>query len=234
MKDSFSDAKQLFLTFDGNHFMMEREGVYETYKAYNIPKETEREWLTELRDEHRIAFEQAADVVTLVRHFEAYGNVIGALGDKNALRYMLGYLKQRIERLDTVTAYQLVSAIGNAAYGFDQIAYFRFTLKRRSAHRWKWIWMTNNYLTRESFYSSLTGAEFWTAMSHTTERKMARKLLPVLEALWMNPFSTDEAWRTDPHAQFCTEKSVRENMQRMINEYSNLLVSNFRRIFSNQ
>lgn len=233
MKNSdLAIAKQMFRKYNGNHYMMEREDEYETYKAFGISEKLERSWRIELRNEYRLAFERATDAITLVDHFNAYGEIISALGDKKALRYMLAYLKKHAKQLDTVTAYNLVSAVGSSAYGFDQVAYFRFALKRKRAPRWKWTLMTEVYHLREGYYSMLSGAEYWTAMNHTAERKMARALLPVLEQLWERPFRADDVWKSSNLSQFCTEKIIRENICRDINAYKELLTTNLQRMFA--
>lgn len=44
-----SKAKDLFLKYDGNTFFMAREGDYDAYKSFHIPRETEIGWIRELR-----------------------------------------------------------------------------------------------------------------------------------------------------------------------------------------
>ncbi|QJD83213.1 hypothetical protein [Cohnella herbarum] len=50
MTDQLTRAKQLFTSFDGNTFQMYREGRYEEYQQYNVPKETETDWFKEMVD----------------------------------------------------------------------------------------------------------------------------------------------------------------------------------------
>ncbi|WP_239616814.1 hypothetical protein [Cohnella mopanensis] len=45
-------AKELFTSYDGNTLQMYREGRYEEYKQYNIPKEIEIEWFREMIDQY--------------------------------------------------------------------------------------------------------------------------------------------------------------------------------------
>ena len=223
-------AKQLFRKFAGSHFMMYREGVSETYEAYGIPPETEHQWRIELRDEHKNGYEHATDVVTLVHHFDAYGSMIADLKDKKALRYMFTYLKKHFRQLDTVTAYRLVSAVGSSASAFDASAHMSFLIKRSKYSAGKQLRMTYNYLSGEWRYNRPQGEELWTAENRATERKMARKLLPILEELSMNPFSMDETWKTAPLSQFCTEASIRKNIHDTIVEYNELLTTYFQRL----
>jgi hypothetical protein len=43
-------AKALFMKYDGNTFHMRREGEYDIYKAFQVPREMEILWIRELRD----------------------------------------------------------------------------------------------------------------------------------------------------------------------------------------
>ncbi len=52
-----SKAKDLFLKYDGNTFFMRREGDYDTYKAFQVPRETEISWI---RDLHTSFLDQLA------------------------------------------------------------------------------------------------------------------------------------------------------------------------------
>lgn len=47
-KEIMDRAEYLFFTYNGNHYYMANDGVYEEYKSYNIPKEQESIWLTEI------------------------------------------------------------------------------------------------------------------------------------------------------------------------------------------
>ncbi|WP_028610909.1 hypothetical protein [Paenibacillus harenae] len=48
MNDSLLKAKELFTAYYGNFIQMHREGKLEEYRAYELPKETETEWLQEM------------------------------------------------------------------------------------------------------------------------------------------------------------------------------------------
>ncbi len=43
-------AKEIFLTYNGNHSAMANDGVYEEYKSFGISKEQETVWLNSLPD----------------------------------------------------------------------------------------------------------------------------------------------------------------------------------------
>lgn len=50
MDSSLIRAKELFTSYDGSTFQMYREGKYEEYKQYHVPKEIELEWFREMID----------------------------------------------------------------------------------------------------------------------------------------------------------------------------------------
>ncbi|NLP41266.1 MAG: hypothetical protein GX348_03570 [Veillonellaceae bacterium] len=47
-EDGLAKAKTMFFRYQGNFFYMSRDGEYEEYKKYNIPKEQELIWKDEL------------------------------------------------------------------------------------------------------------------------------------------------------------------------------------------
>jgi len=43
----YEKAKRIFLYYNGNYYLMERDGIYSDYKSYEIPKYYEKKWLYE-------------------------------------------------------------------------------------------------------------------------------------------------------------------------------------------
>ncbi|QSF43698.1 hypothetical protein [Paenibacillus tianjinensis] len=52
MNDEFLQARELFVRYSGSLVQMHREGALKTYQEYNIPKETEQQWLKELAGDY--------------------------------------------------------------------------------------------------------------------------------------------------------------------------------------
>lgn len=50
-KQYIKKAKQIFEKYKGNYYQMKREGVYDVYKSYEIPKEIEIQWMIEKQTE---------------------------------------------------------------------------------------------------------------------------------------------------------------------------------------
>ncbi|TVX96286.1 hypothetical protein [Cohnella terricola] len=51
MDDQMIRAKELFTSYDGSTFQMYRDGLFEEYKQYNIPKQLEISWINEMIDQ---------------------------------------------------------------------------------------------------------------------------------------------------------------------------------------
>ncbi|MCL6604188.1 MAG: hypothetical protein K6T94_15090 [Paenibacillus sp.] len=52
MEDQAQRAKELFATYYGSFLDMHREGKLAEYKSFNVTRETEIEWFTEMIDRH--------------------------------------------------------------------------------------------------------------------------------------------------------------------------------------
>lgn len=52
MRDNLQEAKEMFLKYNGSHFFMSREDDYEKYKSFNVTKEQELTWITEIQQDN--------------------------------------------------------------------------------------------------------------------------------------------------------------------------------------
>ena len=78
--------KEIFIHYGGSHFHMERDGIYQTYKSYNISRDQEIEWLSEYQDclARKISesptdsdsFSKLCQVVTLEGNIESLNKLI--------------------------------------------------------------------------------------------------------------------------------------------------------------
>ena len=41
-ENKYKEAKEIFMKYDGNHFFMAREEIYDTYKKYEVPEALEK------------------------------------------------------------------------------------------------------------------------------------------------------------------------------------------------
>ncbi len=74
---SLDAAKLFFFEYDGSTFDMSRHGVEERYRAYEVPPETEAEWLEELVTNKlmRLRFDRNWRVLAFLRHHERLGHL---------------------------------------------------------------------------------------------------------------------------------------------------------------
>ncbi|WP_159067782.1 hypothetical protein, partial [Paenibacillus ihuae] len=75
MNDEFLQARELFVRYSGSLVQMHREGALKTYQEYNIPKETEQQWLQELTGDYlqRLSirdWEAVAGLETLSKQYQ--------------------------------------------------------------------------------------------------------------------------------------------------------------------
>ena len=66
--DRYREAKEIYFKYGGNSFFMTREGDYEHYKSFAVPKEVEKEWMREYRDTlfAKLHAETSGDGLTLI------------------------------------------------------------------------------------------------------------------------------------------------------------------------
>lgn len=58
--NNIEQAKQLFLKYGGSHFLMAREGEYDLYRSFNIPKEQEYMWIQDYENKLLMEIEREA------------------------------------------------------------------------------------------------------------------------------------------------------------------------------
>lgn len=109
-------AKQIFDQFDGSYFLMCREGVFEEYKSYMIPRSTELQWLKEKQDNVLKNLLKCTNNKTKAELFDRYGQYASYINDAAAFRFMLSYLEEHKSEWDTETLFRIVSTILNARH----------------------------------------------------------------------------------------------------------------------
>ena len=67
-------AKQIFLHYNGQHYHMAHDKVWEEYKNYNIDKNTEDEWIKELINLRFMDFKKSSDIKYLIPLVDYYND----------------------------------------------------------------------------------------------------------------------------------------------------------------
>ncbi len=114
-----SKAKKIFIRYGGSHFHMARDDMYESYKQYSIPPETEREWLIELKNKHFAKFSESSNAKDKTTAFCDYGDVIALLKDSSAFEDMLTYLEKNSENIDSNSLLIKINTVLNVANAFE-------------------------------------------------------------------------------------------------------------------
>lgn len=87
------------------YFFMMREGNgdYELYTSYNISKQQERCWLTEMQDEFMESFTHAQCRTQLLDSLSKYIDVTKELHDRSAVWSLCDYIEQHAKNWDMST-----------------------------------------------------------------------------------------------------------------------------------
>ncbi len=109
-----AQAKELFFSYDGSRFYMSRDGVEKTYSGFDVPPETEREWLAELT-ETRVRELDGEDnwrALHFLIHHDDYRHLgaVVAASPKGKLWQRCSYLENLLTYLKKADQRSLVSA----------------------------------------------------------------------------------------------------------------------------
>ena len=91
MSSNIQLAKEIFLKYGGSHFHMEREGEYELYTSFNIPKELEKLWIKEFQEE----------LLEKVKQDKSVGQNYNLLCSTIRQYYSLDMLKELVDNINS-------------------------------------------------------------------------------------------------------------------------------------
>ncbi|WP_378127556.1 hypothetical protein [Cohnella boryungensis] len=97
MDDQIIRAKELFTSYDGSTFQMYRDGLFEEYKQYNIPKQLEIKWINEIIDQS-IQELSIRDCKTLFR----LDSIATNYQDKRILKEVLSFASRNVMSSDSI------------------------------------------------------------------------------------------------------------------------------------
>jgi hypothetical protein len=72
-------AKEIFFSYNGQHYFMDHDGVYDEYKKYNISEIVEKEWIEELVKLRLNEYKESSDykyLTPLVDYYNRYDLII--------------------------------------------------------------------------------------------------------------------------------------------------------------
>lgn len=114
-----NEAEEIFKNYKGNCYQMMREGDLDRYKTFNVLKETENKWLTEMQSELCSDLISTTNNKLKAEYFSEYGSIVVLLKDSNGLLNMMGYLNKNISILDSNTIFRFINTILNAQKSFQ-------------------------------------------------------------------------------------------------------------------
>ena len=108
----YDEAKKIYFYYNGNFFFMDREGDYEKYQAFNVPKTIEKEWTEELKDNYKKSIENEKNMQKFELSCNALirisSNTINGLADINSLLFVYNIFMERRDCLDTYTIVKMI------------------------------------------------------------------------------------------------------------------------------
>ena len=106
---NFEDAKAVFDKYDGSYYQMVRDGQYEKYKRYCVPKSLEKEWLKSKQNAEYKELLRSKNMYKTAHAFDMYCHFTSLLGDKNGIRIAEEYISDNMTIQDTWTLIREIS-----------------------------------------------------------------------------------------------------------------------------
>lgn len=117
---AYLEAKKIFDWYDGSHFHMVREGDYQKYKEFGVPKEVEMRWISELKKDIVAKLYSEKNEAEIASLFSRYGHKVAQTTDKDGLLFMLEFAKENQKKWDSFTNLGAAKSILNTVNSFDE------------------------------------------------------------------------------------------------------------------
>ena len=120
-------ARDIFRKYRGMYFFMMREGNgdYELYKSYNISRQQEISWLTEMQSEFMESFSHTQCSRQLLDALSKYIDVTKELHDQSSIWNLCDYIEQNALNWDISTTLMSVAILFRAKgiIDYDKVAF---------------------------------------------------------------------------------------------------------------
>lgn len=107
----YEKAKRIFLYYNGNYYLMERDGIYSDYKSYEIPKYYEKKWLHEKIIMLLFELKEENDVRKLLEKNLKILELIFELDKKTIHRKFLFQFRKNLNKMDMFSKVVLIETI---------------------------------------------------------------------------------------------------------------------------
>lgn len=117
MNKSYLEAKKMFLNYQGNHFLMEKEGEYQRYKQFNISHEQEILWISEYSE---FLLYNIKNNKIITSEMIYLFNAIKMYKLTECFRNLLDWVQQNFKNLDTFTNIRIVEELGEIIEAYEK------------------------------------------------------------------------------------------------------------------
>lgn len=106
-----SCVKEMFHKYEGDFFQMERDGEYQEYKKYKVPRGLELQWIEELKDDLIKILLNCTNHKRIAETFALYGHYAVQTKDEKMFEFMLRYVFEHNKDWDTNTTFRNINVM---------------------------------------------------------------------------------------------------------------------------
>lgn len=108
MNNNLEQAKNIFIEYSGNHYFMERDGVLEKYRKFNVSKEKEITWIKEYQNDLILKMQKEDYIDEL---FTEFSQIVCDFQDYESLKTMIDIASLITLKKDTFLKLRIVEEI---------------------------------------------------------------------------------------------------------------------------
>lgn len=117
--NDFSEAKLMFQKYNGEHFYMAKDGVYDKYKQFRVDKETESKWRKDLYVEYREKLLEEVDARKNYYLFDAVVDLNRKIMSDENLYFMMTFVNHIFAHVDSFYKILYLEAMNRACEDFS-------------------------------------------------------------------------------------------------------------------
>ena len=118
--NNYEEAKKIYFYYNGNFFFMDKEGDYQKYQLFNIPRDLEKEWDKEIKKNiiFQINNEQNLQIKVQLcdKLLDISANKIDGNADMSILKFINTMLHNNEHNFDTLTKVRLIELLFHKIY----------------------------------------------------------------------------------------------------------------------
>ena len=118
-EQDYSEARKIFEEYNGSFFFMDRDGEYQKYKGFQVPREIEASWISERKTDIVEKLYSETDESKVAELFSQYRVMVIQDSDEKGLLFMLEFAGDNQEKWDTFTNVRVAETILDSINGFN-------------------------------------------------------------------------------------------------------------------